>query len=130
MHYKRKEAFRYQFLAPIKGRFSILLNNQDQEKLERTIAGELEVIDLSPKGMRFATKLNLPMNKKAFLIEVTFLLEQQEITMLGKITWKKQERDFFYYGLLGFEDDEREQLIIQSVKDIIKHNRKDDGLMT
>ncbi|PXW88973.1 PilZ domain-containing protein [Streptohalobacillus salinus] len=129
MRYKRKEPFRYQFLEPVDGAFVILLNHEDTEKIKRTDSGAMKIIDISPKGMRFKSKLNLPTHKKEFLIEATFSLEGTTLTMLGKIAWKKEENDYYHYGIEGFEDAEREQGITHAVKEYSKRRTDGGGLV-
>ncbi|GEM01074.1 PilZ domain-containing protein [Halolactibacillus halophilus] len=120
MRYKRKEPFRYLFNEPIDGKFAIILNHEDKDKVIRTDPGMLKVIDLSPRGMQFKTKLDIPTSKKEFYVEVTFELDGEMIEMLGKVAWKKNERDCVRYGLEGIEDRKREQQIIERVKSLSK----------
>ncbi|GEM04346.1 hypothetical protein HMI01_13340 [Halolactibacillus miurensis] len=120
MRYKRKEPFRYLFNEPIDGKFVIILNHEDEDKVTRTDPGRLKIIDLSPKGMQFRTKLDIPTSNKEFYIEVTFELDGETIEMLGQIAWKKNESDGVRYGLEGIEDPKREQQIIEGVKSLSK----------
>ncbi|SDC05207.1 PilZ domain-containing protein [Pelagirhabdus alkalitolerans] len=129
MQYKRREPFRYEFLDPIKGSFSLLLNQEDQKNLSKTDTGSMEILDISPRGMKFKSALNIPINKKAFLVEAYFNLENVDLNMLGKIAWKKELEGMYYYGLEGFEDDEREQHITNAVKEISKRRKDGDGLI-
>lgn len=120
MRYKRKEPFRYLFNEPVDGKFVIILNHEDEDKVTRTDPGGLMIIDLSPKGMQFRTKLDIPTSNKEFYIEVTFELDGETIEMLGQIAWKKTESDCVRYGLEGIEDSKREQQIIEGVKSLSK----------
>gem|GEM_PF-437947 len=120
MRYKRKEPFRYLFNEPMDGKFVIILNHDDEDKVTRTDPGMLKIIDLSPRGVQFRTKLDIPTSEKEFYIEVTFELDGEMIEMLGKVAWKKNEPDCVYYGLEGIEDPKREQQIIEGVKSLSK----------
>ncbi|MGM0523401.1 MAG: PilZ domain-containing protein [Bacillota bacterium] len=120
MRYKRKEPFRYLFNEPMDGKFVIILNHEDEDKVTRTDPGMLKIIDLSPRGMQFRTKLDIPTSKKEFYIEVTFELDGEMIEMLGKVAWKKNQPDCVHYGLEGIEDPKREQQIIEGVKSLSK----------
>lgn len=102
------------------GKFVIILNHEDEDKVTRTDPGMLKIIDLSPRGMQFRTKLDIPTSKKEFYIEVTFELDGEMIEMLGKVAWKKNQPDCVHYGLEGIEDPKREQQIIEGVKSLSK----------
>jgi len=102
------------------GKFVIILNHDDEDKVTRTDPGMLKIIDLSPRGVQFRTKLDIPTSEKEFYIEVTFELDGEMIEMLGKVAWKKNEPDCVYYGLEGIEDPKREQQIIEGVKSLSK----------
>ncbi|MFB1052143.1 PilZ domain-containing protein [Paraliobacillus sp. JSM ZJ581] len=118
MRYRRQESLRYQFPKPINGTFVIVVDNMKEDKLQRSDAGKLQVIDLSPGGMKIVTALDLPLNKKNFLLEVSFNIEQMDIKMMGTIVWKKQQANDYCYGVEGIENEEKEQEIIDILKSL------------
>lgn len=128
MRYKRQESLRYTFPKPIKGTFIILLDYQDQDKLHKTDAGELEVIDLSPGGIKFSTHLDLPLKQTDFLVDVSFPLAKEEVNMKGHIVWKKEQVHSFHYGLEGIENEEKEQEIIELLKKLHAGNTLESTL--
>ena len=97
------------------GKFVIILNHDDEDKITRTDPGMLKIIELSPRGVQFRTKLDIPTSKKEFYIEVTFELDGEMIEMLGKVAWKKNQPDCVHYGLEGIEDPKREQQILSLI---------------
>lgn len=116
MRYKRQESLRYQFPKPIDGTFVIVVDNMKEDKLQRSDTGKLQIIDLSPGGMKIATAFDLPLNKKNFLIEVSCMIGEEEVKMMGTIVWKKKQPRDFCYGIEGIENDEKEQEIINILK--------------
>lgn len=118
MRYKRQEPLRYTFSEPIQGKFIILLDYKNDQSLQETGEGQLDIIDLSPSGLRFTTNLDLHLNKKDFMLEVTFTFMGEELKMIGKVAWKKERVETFEYGLNGVEDDEKEQQVITFLKKI------------
>lgn len=129
MHYKRKEPFRYQFLEPLDGSFILMLNHDDDKRVLRTERGELKVIDISPRGIRFMSSLNIPVDKKDFLVEASFKLNDDAIIMLGKVAWKEKIKESYFYGIEGFPDPEREQVITDAVKSYNKKRLDGGGLV-
>ncbi|MDZ5470567.1 PilZ domain-containing protein [Bacillus sp. 31A1R] len=115
--YKREEPFRFQFNQPLHGAFKILRINNISEESK---AGTADILDLSPNGLRFKTKLNLPIDKKRFLIEITFLLNDKLIRILGEPKWKKIEGSSFVYGFTGLDDTETKKEVIEGLKEFTK----------
>ncbi len=120
MRYRRQESLRYTFPTTLDATFVILLNYDDEAKLHKTHVGELEIIDLSPGGMKFATYLDLPLSNNQFLMEVSFTLANEEIKLTGKIAWKKSRIKDYLYGLEAIDSEEKEQEIIKMLKKLHK----------
>lgn len=129
MRYKRKEPFRYVFNQPIDGKFVIILNHDDENKVKRTDPGAIKIIDLSPRGMQFKTTLDIPTSTKEFYLEISFLLDGETIDMLGKVAWKKSQVDCIYYGFEGIEDKVRQQIITERVKSLSKKAHAKVGIL-
>lgn len=129
MRYKRKEPFRYVFNDPIDGKFVIILNHGDENKVTRTDPGDLKIIDLSPRGMQFKTTLDIPMSTKEFYLEISFVLDGEPIDMLGKVAWKKDQMEYVYYGFEGIEDNARQQIITERVKTFSKKAHAKAGIL-
>lgn len=119
MLYKREESFRFQFQTPLPATFK-LLQNDSEVKLTYVTA---EILDLSPHGLRLKTAQNLPVKEKDFLLEVTFLLNNKSISMMGTIMWKKEMGRWFIYGFNGVEDSNTEKEIITALKEFAKKLR-------
>ncbi|WP_162879156.1 PilZ domain-containing protein [Paraliobacillus quinghaiensis] len=121
MRYNRQEPLRYTFAKPIEGDFTIIINDHndpEDQTQHKTGSGRLEVIDLSPGGMRFATELDLPLNEKDFLIEVSFRFVEEDVKMVGNLVWKKEKVKRFEYGLDALEDDNKDNQIMSFLKKI------------
>ncbi|CQR47220.1 PilZ domain protein [Paraliobacillus sp. PM-2] len=126
MRYRRQESLRYQFPKPINGTFVILIDNIEQDKLHRSDAGNLQIIDLSPGGMKIGTDLDLPLDKKNYLLEISFMLGQEKVKMTGTIVWKKKRISGYYYGIEGLESEEKEQEIIDILKKLHLNEKKEE----
>ncbi|WP_075981113.1 PilZ domain-containing protein [Bacillus massilinigeriensis] len=115
MIYRRDEPFRFQFKKPILGQFKILSING--ERLNEPKMATAEILDLSPNGLKFSTKLVLPFDKKKLLLEVSFILNDKVIRILGTPIWKREAGPHFIYGLQGIEDQETKIEIVEELKE-------------
>ncbi|MFE8703551.1 PilZ domain-containing protein [Cytobacillus sp. FJAT-54145] len=115
--YKREEPFRFQFQNPIPGTFKLLSINgvSGQSK-----AGSVQVLDVSPNGLKFKSTLDLPIERTKFLMEVSFLLNDELVRVLGEPKWKKREGTSFVYGFVGIDDEETKKEIIERLKQYAK----------
>jgi hypothetical protein len=109
VRFKRQEAFRYEFGQPLPCTFRIV---QIGEKKVESDKGKAEIHDISPKGMKIATPLNIPLDKKSIIIEITFTLSVLELTFLGKLVWQRKFANDYFYGVhLILSQDEGQRLI-------------------
>ncbi|HZG61791.1 MAG TPA: PilZ domain-containing protein [Anoxybacillus sp.] len=109
MRFKRQEAFRYEFGQPLPCTFRIA---QIGEKKVEGDKGKAEIYDISPKGMKIATSLNIPLDKTSIIIEITFTLSELELTFLGRLVWQKKFANDYFYGVnLILSQDEGQRLI-------------------
>lgn len=122
MVYRRDEPFRFQFQKPLQGTFKILqLNGLSGVSKE----GKALIIDLSPNGVKFTSPLNLPIESKKFLIEISFVINEQTIKMLAESRWKKRTGvSEFTYGFAGIEDEQAKLEIIKELKEYSKNHMK------
>ncbi|MFD2443321.1 PilZ domain-containing protein [Bacillus sp. CGMCC 1.16607] len=112
MQYKRKEPFRFHFQDPIPATYKILkIYNENNSKI-----GRADILDVSPNGVRFKTDLNLPVNEKNFLIEMSFSINKKQIRLIGDLIWKKTFHSYYIYGLVGRDDAETKLEIIEELK--------------
>jgi hypothetical protein len=111
--YKRQEAFRFQFKQPIPGTFKIIRVNGMQGDDKSAIA---YIVDISPNGLKFKSPINLPIEQNNFLLEVSFILADRLICILGKPKWKKAEGKMAVYGFTGLDDKETQKEIINVLK--------------
>lgn len=115
MLYKRDEPFRFSFGSPIEGTFKILKINDISGHSKD---GKALIMDLSPNGIKLTSPLDLPIDKKKFLLEVSFILNEEVITMIVEPKWKKRApHSSFSYGLVGFDDEETKKVIIEELKE-------------
>ena len=70
MHFKREEPFRFLFETPIVGTFSIA--KYDNKEIDSK-PGPLSVIDLSPKGIKIITPLDLPIFSHQIQLKSAFI---------------------------------------------------------
>jgi hypothetical protein len=109
VRFKRQEAFRYEFGQPLPCTFRIA---QIGEKKVESDKGKAEIYDISPKGMKIATSLNIPLDKTSIIIEITFTLSELELTFLGRLVWQKKFANDYFYGVnLILSQDEGQRLI-------------------
>ncbi|MFC0477251.1 PilZ domain-containing protein [Robertmurraya beringensis] len=113
MIYKRQEAFRFQFQQPIHGTFKIVSINGKQGDVKSAIA---YIVDISPNGIKFRSPINLPIEQNDFLLEISFLLADRFINVLGKPKWKKTEGKMWVYGFTGLDDKETKKEIVNVLK--------------
>ncbi|WP_066058114.1 PilZ domain-containing protein [Robertmurraya korlensis] len=113
MIYKRQEAFRFQFQQPIHGTFKIISINGVQGDVKSAIA---YIVDISPNGIKFKSPINLPIEQNDFLLEVSFLLADRLIRVIGTPKWKKIEGKMCVYGFTGLDDKETKEEIINVLK--------------
>lgn len=115
MLFRREEPFRFTFGDPIKGTFRIL---QIDGISGHTKEAPVLILDLSPNGVKFSTHINLPIEKKRFLVELTFVLNEKQITMLAEPKWKKLgAHTSLTYGLVGLDNIETKKEIIDELKE-------------
>ncbi|RLQ97089.1 PilZ domain-containing protein [Falsibacillus albus] len=118
MQFKRKEPFRYSFTSPIQGSFRLFIE-KDKELIE-TKEGNMEIIDLSPKGIKFRSKLNIPVERTDLHLHITFVINEKAIEFVGKLKWKRQSATDFIYGVSSFGDDNLAEDIVRELKSFSK----------
>ncbi|WP_442599298.1 PilZ domain-containing protein [Neobacillus sp. D3-1R] len=121
MIYKREEPFRFHFQAPISASLKIFKINDHRKESSQGLA---QVLDVSPNGLRIKTLYDLPVNEKKFLIEISFRINDKPIRILGNLVWKKQEGSSFIYGLIGREDSETKNEVIEELKEFTKRIKR------
>lgn len=124
MLFRREEPFRFTFGDPIKGVFRIL---QIDGISGHTKESPVLILDLSPNGIKFSSHIDLPIEKKHFLMEVTFVLNEKSISMLAETKWKKPVANTtFIYGLVGLDNIETKKEIIEELKEYSRrtHQKK------
>jgi hypothetical protein len=94
------------------------------EELVSTKEGHLNILDLSPKGIRFKTEYNLPVDRSDFHLEIRIKMKEQEITVIGHPIWRKPLGNAFLYGFTSLEDAEAEQMIVDALKAFTKNIKK------
>lgn len=124
MLYKRDESFRFTFGTPIEGTFKIARING---KIGSSNEGIAFILDLSPNGLKITSPLDIPIEEKQFIFEVSFILNHKTIVMLAEPKWKKRlSPTSFTYGLVGLDSEETKKVIIEELKEYAKglHQKK------
>jgi hypothetical protein len=116
MRFKRQEPFRYQFGQPIPCTFRITRIGDREVKTDKGLA---EIHDISPRGVRIETHLNIPVDpeRRPIEIEISFVLVEEEIRVRGIFVWKKPFAKEYQYGVnLTISEDQKEKLISEIKK--------------
>ncbi|WP_019153003.1 hypothetical protein [Robertmurraya massiliosenegalensis] len=124
MLYRRDESFRFTFGNPIEATFKILKVNQISGGSKE---GRALLMDLSPNGLRISSPLDLPINEKNLLLEISFVLNKQIISIIAEPKWKKRtSAQSFSYRLVGLDDEETMKIIVSELKAFSKKNHYND----
>ena len=126
MYYKRKSPFRYTFSEPIPIYFKIV--NINGKRIESS-EGTATMIDLSPKGMKLKSSLDLKdINHKTIILSIRFTIDTDEQIVLGRIVWKKRRAGFYHYGIELLVDDAVSQTIIEELKVYVHNHEEGKGV--
>lgn len=120
MKYKREEYFRFSFNTPIPGFFTITKMNGLSGKSKK---GPLLILDLSPKGIKFQSRLDLP-DTEDLNLSLSFTLNTKEIILPGKIVWKKKISNDFHYGFTVTEELEIEDITKEIISELKAFRKK------
>ena len=119
MKYNRDEAFRFPFNPPLSGFFSIIRINNLENKSRN---GAMSVLDISAGGLKFQSILDLPEQADLELL-LTFIMNEDEISLQGRILWKKKKASSYIYGFIMNENDRLKEIIIKELKTYRKNNQ-------
>lgn len=117
MRFKREEAFRFQFQKPLQGSIKLIKENGAAANSE---SSRIEIMDVSPNGIKFHSPINFAIHEKKYLLEITFELENRLLHILGEPVWKKPSGSQFTYGFNGLDNKSTKQEIIEALKDYSK----------
>ncbi|WP_273123085.1 PilZ domain-containing protein [Bacillus weihaiensis] len=127
MRYKRQEAFRYVFGDPIPVLFKLTEVNGSQVESGN---GQAHILDLSLKGMRIQSKLDLLHSKQdKIAVSLHFSLHvkedvEQKFILNGHLVWKEKHFDGFLYGLTLDIEKEKQQVLMDTLKEMSKTTQK------
>lgn len=114
MRYKREEAFRFDFSEPIKAFFRI---NELNGKHVDSSEGQAKMIDLSMRGMKIATPLDIRISRENHVgVFIHFTLNGHEYMVQGDIIWKKVHADEYYYGIHFEMDNDMQGTLVADLK--------------
>ncbi|GAE24800.1 hypothetical protein JCM9140_752 [Halalkalibacter wakoensis JCM 9140] len=118
MPYRRNEAFRFPFSSPIQATFKLI---KLAEKEITSSEGEIQLLDISPGGLRGKSSLSLPdpENTKTSL-EIQFQLNSEKLVVQGEIVWKKALAYSYEYGVVFSLTDAEEALLVNELKKYTK----------
>ncbi|MFO1445704.1 hypothetical protein KDN24_21400 [Bacillus sp. Bva_UNVM-123] len=125
MRYKREEAFRFQFQKPIQGMIKVLKENGANVDTPET---PIDIMDISPNGLRFKSSLNLAIHEKSYLLEISLEIDNRNLHILGQPIWKKTMGVDFFYGFEGMDNKGTKQEIIETLKDYSKKIKRNQNL--
>lgn len=96
---QRKEHFRFSFIEPIEAVFRIIrISDQVENSPFKSSAGKIEIVNISPGGLKIRTVYDIPINKPIFL-EFNFTIHKYVFTLVGKVAWREKADGLFYYGI-------------------------------
>ncbi|WP_134703991.1 PilZ domain-containing protein [Ammoniphilus sp. YIM 78166] len=113
--YRRTEWFRFEFKPPLQGKLKIA------KVMGREVAsseGLIEIIDISPSGMKLSTHLEIPIDD-AIIVAVRFTINQLELCYEANLVWHKGS----YYGLRLHTSEQQEESLVQEIKYYAKKNK-------
>lgn len=113
MRFKRQEAFRYQFGQPLACTFRIVRIGDEDTESDK---GTAEIYDISPRGMRIRTSLDIPPHPKDVHVQIVFTLNDAEFAVLGTFVWQKRFANVYDYGLKLDISYEQEEMLIREIK--------------
>jgi hypothetical protein len=118
MRYKREEPFRYEFNPPLSCTFSIV---EIDNKNVNTGNADGQIIDLSPKGVKLVSKLNIPLGKQEVKIKLNFRINIETIYVVGILVWRKELNHLgFQYGVKFVNISVLPEVIMEELKIFIK----------
>ena len=113
MRYRRDETFRYQFEVPIPCEFRVVKIDHVEKKSK---VGTASIIDISQRGLKIATLLNIPFEKKIVEIEITFTLNSTPLIVIGELLWKKESAKNYTYGVKLTIDQSLQKELVEELK--------------
>ncbi|PLS16479.1 hypothetical protein CVD28_15430 [Bacillus sp. M6-12] len=119
MKYKREESFRFSFPVPVPGHFFITKINGEQGVSKK---GVMELLDISPKGAKFRSVLNFPLNPDLELT-LSFQLNSSAINLSGSIVWQKIQTGKYLYGFSIKQTEDAQATLIKELK-LYRKNQK------
>lgn len=118
MQYKREEGFRYVFGEPLLAEFSI---EHIDGKSTNSKPGNAKIIDISPKGAKITSKLQIPM-EKGITISLSFTLNEKKFMIISDIVWRKELFGEYQYGLESKMTNEEQNHLVNELKIYAKGN--------
>lgn len=114
MGFRRKESFRFVFNEPLEASFIAYI---DGKKINEN-GYPCEIFDISPRGMKLYTDLDIEANLRQHHIqfEVQFVLNVMNIQAIGDVIWSKHYANGKQYGLFFKEQSDIDDLIISEMK--------------
>ncbi len=119
MRYKREEGFRYAFEVPLEATFQIIKINDEHIESK---TGKAFIYDISPRGLKLSTELDLYYKKNQIEVRTTFTL-QSEHTVTGEIVCQDENyREGYFYGIDLHISDDSSSSIVHELKHYVKDN--------
>ncbi|OLN22376.1 hypothetical protein BTO30_09955 [Domibacillus antri] len=121
MYFKRQEAFRYAFEESIPAVCNVYKQaNGFKEKVQ---SFQAYILDLSPNGMKAASKTNIELRDDYILI-FSFQLSGTLIHFTGQMIRKRNAGASFEYGIQSDGSDALKEQIISALKTYTKEQLK------
>ena len=115
MQYKRNEYFRYTFGEPSEATFRLIKQKDDENGVELSKKGKCYIVDVSPNGVKMLSDLFIDIDKLK-KVELSFVLDEKSITMVGDLVWFQKKINGYEYGVKLNGDQDSEQLIVNELK--------------
>ncbi|MBS4197756.1 EAL domain-containing protein [Lederbergia citri] len=104
----RRKFFRIELLSPLKANLTLTCIQGREVNLGRT---EALIEDIGPGGLRFLSAIHLPV-RPDITYKFVMIILGEKLELYGHITWKKEVKDIFQYGLeFTIDEKERDSLI-------------------
>ncbi|BAU29668.1 PilZ domain-containing protein [Aneurinibacillus soli] len=123
MQYKRQEGFRLAFPDGLAGTFRIL---RLEEKNVNSREGDALIHDISPKGAKFSTALDLPLYRGELEVSLHFTLYHEPFDIRGILKWQQEKMGRQVYGMTFLADSYRESELLSELKEYHKEHRQGD----
>jgi hypothetical protein len=91
------------------------MQKEKEKEAELSKKGKCYIVDISPNGARILSDLLMDI-KQLKKIELSFVLDEKPITIIGDLIWSQKKVSGYEYGVQFHGNQETEQLIVNELK--------------